>query len=319
MAWKNFIQEYDGFERVGHLHVLSNLDDKSSCLNATSKFINYGCFDRYSCIMIALRRVMEVPCLKWESLIYQDPEGGKIVIWPHLPCVVMPNSLRYKEWDGLALLYSKDDVAILKKEYEDEIKSPGINVEAVLSSGGTMSLLLRDIQNLDVNGPSIPDPEPIRLLKHAENTGGKPVYTIIPEITDKNWEEWYSKFADNQVRLINLLKTIYTSRRYAKNRLKASKKVEISEKVNSELGAAAAAGASWWIEEQRVLTEELIEERDSRFAARIKGALHDLRDRRLDESNVSDVTLLVPVHQAYLEQLYYSLNRSDTVEKIERG
>ena len=269
--------------------------------------------------MITLRRVMELPCLKWESLIYQDPEGGKIVIWPHLPCVVMPNSLRYKKWDGLALLYSKDDIVILKEEDKDEIKSPGINVEAVMASGGVMSLLLRDIQNLDVNGPSIPDPEPIRLLKHAENTGGKPIYTIIPEITDKNWEAWYSKYADNQVKLINLLKTINTSRRYAKNRLKASKKVEISDKVNSDLGAAAAAGASWWLEEQRVLTEELIEERDKRFAARIKGALHDLRDRRLDESNDSDVTLLVPVHQAYLEQLYYSLSKSVTVEKIERG
>nr|ANV80838.1 hypothetical protein [uncultured Candidatus Thalassoarchaea sp.] len=55
------------------------------------------------------------------------------------------------------------------------------------------------------------------------------------------------------------------------------------------------------------------------LAARIKGALFDLRNRRLDESNVSDVTLLVPVHQAYLEQLYNSLNRSDKVEKIERG
>tara|TARA_B100001113_G_scaffold60099_1_gene45544 strand:+ start:18363 stop:19151 length:789 start_codon:yes stop_codon:yes gene_type:complete len=262
---------------------------------------------------------MELPCLKWESLIYQDPDGGKIVIWPHLPCVVMPNSLRYKKWDGLALLYSKDDITILKQEHKDEIKSPGINVDAVMASGGAMSLLLRDIQNLDVNGPSIPDPEPIRLLKHAENTGGKPIYTIIPEITDKNWEAWYSKYADNQVKLINLLKTISTSRRYVKNRLKASKKVEISEKVNSDLGAAAAAGASWWIEEQRVLTEELIEERDQRFAARIKGALHDLRDRRLNESNDSDVTLLVPVHQAYLEQLYDSLNKSVRVEKIERG
>ena len=91
--------------------------------------------------------------------------------------------------------------------------------------------------------------------------------------------------------------------------------MEISEKVNSELGAAAAAAASWWIEEQRALTEELIEERNKRFAARIKGALQDLRNRRLDESNVSDVTLLVPVHQTYLEQLYDSLNRTDTVEK----
>ena len=74
---------------------------------------------------------------------------------------------------------------------KDEIKSPGINVQAVLASGGTMGLLLRDIQTLEVNGPNIPDPEPIRLLRHAENSGQKPVYTIIPEITDMKWEEWY--------------------------------------------------------------------------------------------------------------------------------
>ena len=268
--------------------------------------------------MMTPRGVMEVPQLKWESLIYEDPRGGRVVIWPHLPCIVMPNSLRYKKWDGLALLYSKDDVAILKEEDKDEVKSPGINVDSVMSSGGTMSLLLRDIQSLDVNGPSIPDPEPIRLLKHSENTGGKSVYTIIPEITAKDWEGWYAKCADNQVKVINLLKTLNKSRRYTKNRLKAVKNVDISPKVNSELGAAAAACASWWIEEQRVLTEDLMNERDERFAARIKGALCDLRNRRLDESNVSDVTLLVPVHQPYLEQLYDSLNKSDKVEKIER-
>ena len=60
--------------------------------------------------------------------------------------------------------------------------------------------------------------------------------------------------------------------------------VEVSEKINSEIGAASASGASWWIEEQRVLTEDLVKERDERYAARIKGALNDLRNRRLDES-----------------------------------
>ena len=267
---------------------------------------------------MTLREHMEVPSLKWEPLIYEDPEGGKIVIWPHLPCIVMPNSLRYKKWDGLALLHSREDVAILKEEEKDEIKSPGINVQAVLSSGGTMGLLLRDIQSLDINGPSIPDPEPTRLLRHAENTGGKPVYTIIPEITDKKWEEWYSKCADNQVRMINLLKTINKTRRYSRNRIKASKMVVKSEKINSELGAAAAVCASWWIEEQRVLTSDLIKERDERFAARIKGALCDLRNRRLDESDSSDVVLLVPVHQAYLGQIYDSINKCQKIEKIER-
>ena len=261
---------------------------------------------------------MEVPRLRWEYLTYEDPNGGKIVIWPHLPCILMPNSLRVRKWDGLALLYSRDDIAILKEEEKDEIKSPGINVQAVLSSGGTMGLLLRDIQTLEVNGPNIPDPEPIRLLRHAENSGQKPVYTIIPEITDVEWEEWYSKCADNQVKIINLLKVINKTRRYSKNRLNASKMVEKSEKINAEIGAAAASCASWWIEEQRTLNEDLIIERDERYAARIKGALKDLRNRRLDESGSSDVVLLVPVHQAYLEQLYDAITKCTNIEKMER-
>ena len=93
--------------------------------------------------------------------------------------------------------------------------------------------------------------------------------------------------------------------------------VEVSEKINSEIGAASASCASWWIEEQRVLTEDLIKERDERYAARIKGALNDLRNRRLDESGSSDVILLVPVHQAYLEQLYDAIINCSKIEIME--
>ena len=66
---------------------------------------------------------------------------------------------------------------------------------------------------------------------------------------------------------------------------------------------AAASCAAWWIEEQGALTAELISERNSRFASRLRGALAELRNSRVDDAEASDSTLLVPVHQAWLPSL----------------
>ncbi|MEC7706999.1 MAG: hypothetical protein VX723_03485, partial [Candidatus Thermoplasmatota archaeon] len=58
-----------------------------------------------------------------------------------------------------------------------------------------------------------------------------------------------------------------------------------------------------WIEEQGALTEELLSQRNTRFAARLRGALADLINSRVDDAEASDCTLLVPVHQAWLPSL----------------
>ena len=76
---------------------------------------------------------MELSNLHWDEVIYKDPMGGKIILWPHLPCIMMPSSMRVRNWDGLALLYSSEDIAILKIEDELEIQNPGVNVQAVLA------------------------------------------------------------------------------------------------------------------------------------------------------------------------------------------
>ncbi|MFQ3344120.1 MAG: hypothetical protein ACI9EM_000647 [Candidatus Thalassarchaeaceae archaeon] len=266
--------------------------------------------------MIARPGNMEIPALSWDAVTYDDPDGGKIIFWPHLPCIMMPSTMRLRKWDGLALLYSSDDIAILKKEDELEIQNPGINVQAVLASGSGMGLLLKDIQILDVDGPKIPDPEPTRLIHHAENSGERPIYSIIPEINDEKWEEWYINCADNQVKIIHLLGTLTKSRRYAKNRLRATSKVQRGKNIDSDLGAASASCASWWMEDNRGLTKELIKQRDGRFASRIRGALADLRNRRVDESSGSEPSLLVPVHQAHLGLLVDEINNCIEIEEI---
>ena len=248
---------------------------------------------------------MEVPQLRWNSTVLDDPDGGHIVLWPHLPCVRMPPSLRYREsWDGLALLFSLSDLSGWRQDEEQDRESPGVHIEAAIASGTVLGRLMKDLQEYEVDGPKIPDPEQVRLLLHADNArGGMPIYSIEPELDDPDWADWFERSADEQSRVTNLLSTLTTSRRWRKTRTTAVAMVERSKGANPDLGAAAASCAAWWIEEQGALTAGLISERNGRFAARLRGALANLRNSRVDDAEASDCTLLVPVHQAWLPSL----------------
>ena len=129
---------------------------------------------------------MEVPQLRWNSTVLDDPDGGRIVLWPHLPCVRMPPSLRYREsWDGLALLFSLSDLSGWRQDEEQDRESPGVHIEAAIASGTVLGRLMKDLQEYEVDGPKIPDPEQVRLLLHADNArGGIPIYSIEPELDD---------------------------------------------------------------------------------------------------------------------------------------
>ena len=262
---------------------------------------------------------MSVPELGWESLIFKDPDGGKIVLWPYLPCIRMPAHLRPREWDGLALLSSPDELVVIKEEEEEDKRSHGVHVESAAASGTSLGMLVKDLRDLEVDGPAIPDPEPIRLLRHAENSrGGMPIYPIVPGLDDDNWADWLSRSADEQVRLRNLLATLGRSKRWAKARRLAIPMVTSSKGVDADLGAAATVCAAWWLEEKVGLTEELIAERNDRLAARLRGALFDLRNSRIDESGTRGVVLLAPVQQAYLPSIEASLNACNEAETVGR-
>ena len=261
-----------------------------------------------------------MPQLRWNPTVLDDPDGGHIVLWPHLPCVRMPSSLRYREtWDGLALLFSLSDLSGWRHDEEQDIESPGVHIEAAIASGTVLGRLMKDLQEYKVDGPKIPDPEQVRLLLHADNArGGMPIYAIEPELDDSDWADWFERSADEQSRVTNLLSTLTTSRRWRKTRSAAVALVERSKGVSPDMGAAAASCAAWWIEEQGALTTGLISERNSRFAARLRGALADLRNSRVDDAEASDCTLLVPVHQAWLPSLEVAIGAWPDAESVSR-
>ena len=262
---------------------------------------------------------MRVPELRWESSVFHDPNGGSVLLWPYLPCIRMPAKMRPRVWDGLALLSSADELISLKEEEEQDKSSPGIHMESALASGTTLGILVRDLSELDVEGPSIPDPERIRLLRHAENSrGGMPIYAIEPGIDDTKWADWQSRWADEQVRFRNLLATLVRSRRSSRFRKEAIARVSNSKHASPDLGAASTVCAAWWNEESMCLTKELTVERDSRFSSRIRGALSNLRDGDGGVWGKDGPTLLVPVQQAHVPSLQNSLIACEFVETLER-
>ena len=262
----------------------------------------------------------DVPELRWDPFIFEDPLGGRIVLWPYLPCIRMPSKMRPREWDGLALISSQDEISSLREEERQEIESPGVHVDSAAVSGTTLGALVRNLSELDIEGPFIPEPEKIRLLRHAENSrGGMPIYAIEPGIDDTEWVDWQSRWADEQVRFRNLLATLKRTRRWSQNRHVAIAKVAQSNLASPDLGAASTECAAWWSEESMCLTDELRNERDSRFSSRIRGALSNLRE--IEDSNWDEEgpTLLVPVQQANLPALENSLIACESVEILERG
>ena len=247
--------------------------------------------------------------LMWREVAIEDPDGGKIILWPHLPCILMPNQTRSREiWDGLALLLSNNDFLSMKDDDMNERKSPGANVEAAISSGTQFGKLLKDLRELEIDGPHIPDPEPMRLVTHAQNArGGLPIYLIEPDISEEKWVDWLSRSADMQVKVSSLLSRLTSSRRWKKDSEKAVSKIQHDRVIDTEMGAASATCFSWNAEEERVIGSNLSKERDMRFASRIRGALADLRDSRVDVGESSQTLLMVPVHQARLSSIEESI------------
>ena len=261
---------------------------------------------------------MEMPELVWDEYHFKDPEGGKIIFWPHIPCLRMPSKLRsHSSFHGIAFMTSSIDLKSWIVEAEQEKESPGVHRDSAIASGTVLGRLMSDLNELDVDGPMIPDPEQIRLLLHAQNSrGGIPVYAIEPSLDDEKWVEWQIDSADQQVTYSNLILTLTTGRRWKKIRTNAIGSISVSKFVNADLGAASASAATWWIEEQRGISEELIALRDNRFVSRIRGALRDLHNSRVDDTEAQETTLLVPIHQAWLSSIKKAIGSCLDIELI---
>ena len=124
---------------------------------------------------------MNMPALVWEEFHFDDPDGGKIIFWPHIPCIRMPAKLRsHSNFHGVAFLTSSIDLQSWIMEDKQEKESPGVHRDSAIASGTVLGRLMTDLNELELDGPVIPDPEQLRLLLHAKNTrGGLPILSLI--------------------------------------------------------------------------------------------------------------------------------------------
>ena len=65
----------------------------------------------------------------WTDAVWEDPDGGTVIVHGTMPTVVYPNAMRPRvDWHGLALLESPDIVDLWVQEEADEAESQGINL-----------------------------------------------------------------------------------------------------------------------------------------------------------------------------------------------
>ena len=127
----------------------------------------------------------------WTDAVWEDPDGGKVIVHGTMPTVVYPNAMRPRAtWHGLALLESPDIVDLWAQEEADEAESEGINLTHALLSGGAFGKYVEGIETLeDLQGGRFPDPEPRRLQRNADRHD-RPVFFIEPLADDEDWGDY---------------------------------------------------------------------------------------------------------------------------------
>lgn len=270
--------------------------------------------------------------LSWEPIDIADPEGGVIRLWPHLPTVVYPKALRRTtgEWQGLGLLLSSEEPELWAEQEESERVSRGINRDASAAQGGLTGRLMSGMKSIeDIQCGRFPDPELIRLFRAANKQGGKeqrPTYFIEPDMDDEKWLAWTESLTEELVRPMRLAGQIFAHSKW-KRALKKSMKETVppssvrEDEVAFALAEASALTDAWWNSNESMLTPELCEQRNQRFAARLRGALSNLRAEAEDAGGQFDdeaaPVLLVPVTQSWLADIAEALENHPIPETID--
>lgn len=248
----------------------------------------------------------------WEDIVWEDPDGGKIVLHGTIPTVVYPRKLRPSiEWQGLALLESDEVVELWEQEEKDELESNGVNLAHGLVSGGTMGIFLEEVTQIDeVTSGRFPDPEPRRVHRLAVRHN-RPVFFIEPELDDEDWEAHMIAEAKEVSRWKKLLGLVTVGKKWRK---KVKENIFHAEKppkgVTANLSSAAVLCATWWDLNEWLIGEAIAESRNLRFASRLRGALKQLR---IDYGD--DAVLLVPLFMPWRSTIFNELNNLPDVEE----
>ncbi|MBL6896595.1 MAG: hypothetical protein ISR23_05880 [Candidatus Poseidoniaceae archaeon] len=251
--------------------------------------------------------------ISWEDILWEDPDGGTILLHGTIPTLVYPRKLRpSKEWHGLALLESEEVVDLWRQEEKDELESNGVNLAHGLISGGTMGLFLEEVMQLeDITAGRFPDPEPRRVHRLAERHD-RPVFFIEPELDDQAWEDHMIAEAKEVSRWKKLFGLVTVGKKWRKRVKQNIFQAEKPPKgVSPNHSSAAVLSATWWDLNEWLIGEKISHNRNLRFAARLRGALAELR-QEYGASTVLLVPLFLPWRQDIAELL-------QTMPKIEEN
>ena len=251
--------------------------------------------------------------LSWEDIVWEDPDGGRIVLHGVLPTTVHPQSLRPRiEWHALALLEGPEIEDVWQLEEASEKESPGINLASALLGGGLDSALIEDLTQLDeIQTGRFPDPEPRRLhrlaLRHE-----RPVYCIEPTLDDEAWEEQRTQEAKVSTHWRKLLSMVRIGKKWRKAvKLRIFDAVPPPKNVPKDMATASVLSAAWWdLTESRINTS-LSKARDERFAQRLRGALAAERTKHGYQA-----TILLPMLQTWRPAILAMLNSNPQPEEI---
>ena len=249
----------------------------------------------------------------WADAVWEDPDGGKVIVHGTMPTVVYPNAMRPRAtWHGLALLESPDIVDLWAQEEADEAESEGINLTHALLSGGAFGKYVEGIQTLeDLQGGRFPDPEPRRLQRNADRHD-RPVFFIEPLADDEDWGDYLTQEARAVSHWRKLLGMVRVGKRWKKSLKRHLFHAQPPPKGQSvDYSTASVLTAAWWELSEWLSTPALAERRNARYAARIRGALASLRTLLGDEA-----TLLLVVHQPHAKAMVMALEANRAVEEI---
>ena len=249
----------------------------------------------------------------WADAVWEDPDGGKVIVHGTMPTVVYPNAMRPRAtWHGLALLESPDIVDLWAQEEADEAESEGINLTHALLSGGAFGKYVEGIETLeDLQGGRFPDPEPRRLQRNADRHD-RPVFFIEPLADDEDWSDYLTQEARAVSHWRKLLGMVRVGKRWKKSLKRHLFHAQPPPKGQSvDYSTASVLTAAWWELSEWLSTPALAERRNARYAARIRGALASLRTLLGDEA-----TLLLVVHQPHAKAMVMALEANRAVEEI---
>lgn len=249
----------------------------------------------------------------WADVVWADPDGGTVILHGTLPTVVYPNVMRPRQsWHGLALLESPDVVDLWEQEEADEAESPGVNLTHSMLSGGAFGKYAEGISMLEeLQGGRFPDPEPRRLQRNAARHG-RPVFFIQPTADDEDWEDYMTLEAKAVSHWRSLLSMVWVGKRWKKSVKRHLFDARPPPKGQSvDFASASVMTAVWWELTESLSTPALIKRRDTRFAARIRGALATLR-----AEHGAEATLLVALHQPHRSSISQALHLGPSPEEI---